>query len=558
MRSLKDELRGMRRDNSPFEFEVSCAPTFASGETSDVAVGRNALVHGPSHERDLDVGPWHAREADSGLDAIAWEATTLDREVLSCRGGQRATFLGYPHSRWAEGGFWLSIVDPADRAIALTAAGSVPGSDTVEIEYRLIGADGVSHDVRDTVFVVRDSHRSVERLFGVMVDITKSGEREIELSQRPTVQVAEGLAHDFNNLLAIMSGHALRLRQRPELASVRDELDQIVAAGERAVQLTDRLLTYAQQGSVISLVDPRATIRQLRAMLRRLVGADITVSFQLDAQTPSVLMDNHRLEQILMNLVVNARDAMSHGGTLIVRTGRCQLSGEGAEHVDMPSGNYSALSISDTGVGIAPEIIEHVFEPCVSTKPGKGAGTGLWTVYAAVKQAGGRIDVESVEGRGTTFRVLLPAAATPGPTASAPPVGLSPTVLLVEDDRALRRFVLRVLQESGYVVLEAADGPEAVSVIERHRGPLDLLITDVSLPNLTGPELAQHLRLKRRGLHVLFMSGYNATRPVETGDEQVPVHFLTKPFTPDELISVVGKLTTRNTDSPTSPPDDGY
>jgi hypothetical protein len=265
--------------------------------------------------------------------------------------------------------------------------------------------------------------------------------------------------------------------------------------------------------------------------------------FQLQPGLPQVMMDRTGLEQIMMNLMINASDAMPAGGTLRVTTRERSVSGEEAAVHGLEPGPYVQLAIADTGTGMAPETVERIFEPFFSTKGERGTGMGLATVYGTVDQADGWIDVTSAVGSGTTFTVVLPAAGEP---ADGPPQDPQrPTLLLVEDEPALRLLVVTMLEEEGYLVLQAGNGLDAIALAERHRGEIDLLLTDVVMPRLSGPELAQKLRALRPGLEVLFMSGYNDSRLVHRGVEQANVNLLVKPFSPDELVAKVDELTGR-------------
>jgi CheY-like chemotaxis protein len=279
-------------------------------------------------------------------------------------------------------------------------------------------------------------------------------------------------------------------------------------------------------------------------MLRRLLAADIGFDFRLSDDTPPVLLDRTALEQIMMNLMLNASDAMPSGGTLTVTTeARTASAEQAAEHGAHP-GAYLRLVVSDSGGGIAPAIRQRIFEPFFSTKGERGTGMGLATVYGTVDQARGWIELESTLGAGTTFAVMLPAA--PDPTESAEPEEPHvATLLLVEDEPALRSLVVTMLEEQGYLVLQAGNGLDAIAVAERHLGQIDLLLTDVVMPRLSGPELAQQLSVLRPGLEVLFMSGYNDSRLVNRGVAKSNTNLLVKPFTPDQLVRRVAELTGR-------------
>jgi signal transduction histidine kinase len=409
----------------------------------------------------------------------------------------------------------------------------------------MVAANGARREVRDTVTVTRGLGGELERVRGVITDVTERRAIADRLAQAQKMeavgQLAGGIAHDFNNLLTIVSGYAHRLIRQPTLAEAKDDLEQIVAAADRASELTRQLLAFARRGqSTPTLQPPSEVLRQLEPMLRRLLAADIVFDFQLAADLPAVHIDRTAFEQIMMNLMLNAADAMPAGGTLTVASDVLAVSQAESSRHGGPPGRYVRLSVSDTGTGMTPAVLKRVFEPFFSTKGDQGTGMGLATVLGTVDQAGGWIDVESVVGEGTTFSVMLPAAGD-GDETTARPTSRA-TVLLVEDEPALRALAVRMLEAEGYGVLQAGNGHDAIVAAERHAGEIDLLLTDVVMPRLSGPELAQHLRVLRPGLEVLFMSGYNDSRLLDRGVNQASVNLVVKPFTPDELIRRVAML----------------
>ncbi|HEY7513995.1 MAG TPA: ATP-binding protein, partial [Vicinamibacteria bacterium] len=358
-------------------------------------------------------------------------------------------------------------------------------------------------------------------------------------------RVAGGVAHDFNNLLTAILGYAeLALGRLGPEDSVRRHIDGIVRTATRASDLTRQLLAFSRKQvlspRVINLNDVMAASEGL---FRRLLGEDIRLVSRLGTALGATRVDRAQVEQILMNLVVNARDAMPEGGALVIETRNVQLDEEWASgHPGSSTGPHVMLSVNDSGVGMDAETQRHIFEPFFTTKElGRGTGLGLATVYGIVKQSGGYITVESTVGKGTTFRIFLPRVEEKPPkaeavaSASAPARGRE-TILLVEDEDVVRELAREALQEGGYNVLEARHPGEALLVAERQRQDgLDLLLTDVVMPHMSGPQLAERLREHQPDLRVLFMSGYTDDAALRHGVLRSEVFFLQKPFTPEVL-----------------------
>ena len=380
---------------------------------------------------------------------------------------------------------------------------------------------------------------------GIGTDITEQKRLEAELRQAHKMEaigrLAGGVAHDFNNLLTVINGHCELLHEEAGSAAVREHVAVIHDAGQRGALLTGQLLAFSRKAVVEpTLLDVNAAVQGAVRMLRRVVGEDVQLETALTAAAP-VLIDPGQLEQILVNLVVNARDAMPGGGRLSIAT-RCQSLPEAGRPmpVDLPPGPYIALSVADTGVGMSDEVQSHIFEPFFTSKPeGKGTGLGLATVYGIVKQAGGAIAVESAPGRGTTIRIVLPAVVTATPGGGVPPtpapVRGTETLLIVEDEAEVRRLIGAGLQAHGYRVLLAASGAEALVLLQAHAAEVDLLVTDVVMPDLGGRALADAARALRPGLPVVYMSGYMNDDVVRQGVASAADAFLAKPFVPSTL-----------------------
>jgi CheY-like chemotaxis protein len=359
-------------------------------------------------------------------------------------------------------------------------------------------------------------------------------------------RLAGGIAHDFNNLLAVMLGYTtLTLNRATDPAAVTRNLEQIRTAAERAANLTRQLLTFSRKQVLQpKIVELGGVVSELTTMLERLIGEDIELVTDVGRAKGHVKADRGQLEQVIVNLAVNARDAMPKGGRLsLVMRDVVVDAALAREQSGLKPGPHVRIEVSDTGVGMEPETLSRLFEPFFSTKEkGKGTGLGLATAYGIVKQSGGHIAVESAPGRGTTFRIWLPevedeakTAAAPVSTRTAVPAG-SETILLVEDEDAVRGLLNEVLTESGYKVLQASSGAEALRVSRGHAGPVDLLLTDVVMPGMGGREVATALTAERPGLRVLFASGYTAEAIARHGVLEPGTDLIHKPFTPDALL----------------------
>jgi signal transduction histidine kinase/DNA-binding response OmpR family regulator len=388
-----------------------------------------------------------------------------------------------------------------------------------------------------------------ERLGAVVVmhDITERNRLEQQLRHSQKMEavgrLAGGVAHDFNNLVTIINGYSevLQYEMGPS-GSAEELLGEIRKAGDRAAGLTRQLLAFSrQQVTAPRVLDLNAVVADVSKMLERIIGEDVTLTHEAAADLGPVRADPGQVEQVLLNLAVNARDAMPQGGRLVIRTANVEPAAGDARLPELRRGRYVLLSVSDTGCGMDAATKARAFEPFFTTKEtGKGTGLGLATVYGIVKQSGGHVEVFSEPGRGTTFTVYLPRV-DPAPPASAEPTpGRSPfgteTLLLAEDEEAVRTLAGCVLRMSGYTVLEAADGAEALRVAGRHAGPIHLLVTDVVMPGMGGRALADRLTAARPETRVLYLSGYTADEVVRHGVREAEVAFLQKPFKVDALI----------------------
>jgi signal transduction histidine kinase/ActR/RegA family two-component response regulator len=363
-------------------------------------------------------------------------------------------------------------------------------------------------------------------------------------------RLAGGVAHDFNNLLSvILSYSSILIGDMAPRDPMRADLDEIKKAGERAAQLTKQLLAFSRQQILEPhILDLNAVITSMHEMIRRLVGEDVVVRTVPGSRLGKVKADPGHLEQVLMNLVVNARDAMPGGGNLTIETQNVDLdAGYAEQHLGIRPGPHVMLAVSDTGTGMDRATQQRIFEPFFTTKEkGKGTGLGLSTVFGIVQQSGGTVWVYSEMGKGTTFKIYFPRTDEPAVEVAAPvkvaTVRGSETVLLVEDEEQLRIVARGILKRNGYEVLEARNGDEALLFCEKHQGTIHLLLTDVVMPRMSGPELAERAKSVRSDVKVLYMSGYTEDAIVHHRVLSPGIALLQKPITPDSLLRKVREV----------------
>jgi two-component system, cell cycle sensor histidine kinase and response regulator CckA len=434
------------------------------------------------------------------------------------------------------------------------------------LEYRIRDKSGIWRVMESTASVVRNEHGINERLVIVNRDITERKRAEDELieSERQLRQAQKmeavgrlsgGIAHDFNNLLSVIIGYADELdASHGEPERMRKNAEQIKKAGLRAASLTRQLLAFSRQQVLQArILEVNGVLADLAKMLNRLIGADIELVLKLDPTTGRVKADPSQIDQVIVNLVVNARDAMPEGGKLIIETTNVELTeDQSAKMAYVKPGSYVQMSVTDTGTGMSAETIAHIFEPFFTTKDkSKGTGLGLSTVYGIIKQSDGYIWVDSEIGRGTSFKILLPremeAATVQSAKVETPsPAATAGTVLVVEDEESLRDLISDLLSRHGYHVLAAPDGAKAIQVAREHRAPIQLLLTDVVLPGISGPLLAKQLASEHKGLKIMFMSGYSDFHAFGGGTLPAEARLLQKPFTKETLLQEVAEVFTRS------------
>jgi signal transduction histidine kinase len=414
-------------------------------------------------------------------------------------------------------------------------------------QNRTICPDGTVRWLIGAGRVQLDDHGEPVRAVGISMDVTERRALEDQYQQAQKMEaigrLAGGVAHDFNNLLTAILGYCeLLLADFGPDDRRHADITEIQKAGTRAAGLTRQLLAFSRKQIIEpTLLDLNVVVADLRAMLGRLIGEDVKIVLDLQPALAFVKADRGQVEQIVMNLAVNARDAMPSGGTLTIETANANLDEHYAKrHPTAKPGPYVVLSVTDTGIGMTPQVQARLFEPFFTTKgPGKGTGLGLATVHGIVARSGGSVNVHSDVGRGTSFKVYFPQTDATERAAQAPPPVARPragtqTVLVVEDAEGLRELAMRLLQREGYTVLAASNADEALELFELN-ACIDVILTDVVMPGASGPELTRQLVERRPELKVIYMSGYTEEAIVHHGVLEPGIAFLHKPFTIDTL-----------------------
>jgi two-component system, cell cycle sensor histidine kinase and response regulator CckA len=440
---------------------------------------------------------------------------------------------------------------PDDRARLRAAVEKAVREHTdFSMSFRMFLPDGVMRWFQFDGRVALDEARHPARIVGVIADITDRRSLEMQFRQAQKMeavgQLAGGVAHDFNNLLTAIIGYARFALERAGEGEQRHDIEEIAKAAGRAAALTKQLLSFSRRHVMETMsIDLNLLIDDMVTMLRRVIGEDIELTTSLGPDVSAVRADRSQLEQVLMNLVVNARDATSGGGAIVIETKAVTIDTP-PPHLELKPGSYVTLTVSDNGRGMSDETKTRLFEPFFTTKPrGQGTGLGLATVYGIVMQTGGAIHVDSEPGKGSSFTVYLPtengvAHPVDRPVEPQRPKGTA-TVLLVEDERAVRELVRIILERAGYSVVEAANADEAETLFSA-MGSLDLLLTDVVMPGRSGFELFKRLHAKLPSLRVLFISGYTDYAAFDSTIIEPDLAFLEKPFSAEGLIAKVREV----------------
>lgn len=467
------------------------------------------------------------------------------------------TRFGYSTEEWLNRpDMWVSLIHQDDRARVLRATkDAMERAIETDLEYRIVARDDTISWLHDKGRFVFDEHGNKTGWQGIMLDITRTKELEEQLRQSQKLEsvglLAGGIAHDFNNMLTAINGYSdLTLRRLKPDNPLRHNIEEIKKAGQRSADLTHQLLAFSRRQILQPLVlDLNEVIGETIKMLQRLIGEDIQLTTILNPKVGRVKVDPGQFSQIIMNLTVNARDAMPQGGKLTIATSNVFLEPDYTRrHTGVLPGAYVLLTFSDSGTGMSAETKEHIFEPFFTTKAiGQGTGLGLATVYGIVRQSGGNIEVDSEQGLGTTFKVYLPRVAEqPGAekikeTSAELPKGTE-TILLVEDEEMVRNLTRQILEECGYTIIEARDGLEALKICETEEYKFDLLVTDVIMPQMGGRQLAEIFKSKLPEMRILFTSGYTDDAVVRRGVIETNTNFIQKPYSPIGLANKIREI----------------
>ncbi|MGO9539228.1 MAG: PAS domain S-box protein [Terriglobales bacterium] len=558
------DLYGRRRNGSEFPVEISLSPLhtdkglFVLSAIRDISDRKRIAeelrrANEELHRRTTEqLGEYRTRMAsiiDTSEDAIYGK--DLNGMITSWNKGAERIY-GYTPDEII--GKHISILAPSDRTDEIPEIlRKIARGETVDhFESMRLAKDGRTLNVSISVSPLQSAQGEIIGASAIARDITAQKKAEGQLHQSQKMEaigrLAGGVAHDFNNILGIISACAEFLRDRIENAEPAQYIENIKKATERGSALTRQLLTFSRSSAIQPrLLDVNERLRDVGKLLRPLMGDDVEILIVAKSPAAVVEADPGQLDQIVVNLAVNARDAMPRGGKFILETRTENFDEEFAEqHQNMAAGKYILLAVSDTGTGMDEATVSRIFEPFFTTKEvGKGTGLGLATVYGIVKQSAGHIMVYSEPGHGTTFKIYLPSAdhkiglGSKAEVETVSPKRHGTTILLVEDDETMRSLTRQLLQQHGYTVLEADDGKSALDVVESHKGPIDLVLTDVVMRRMSGPELVERLHASHPDLKAVFMSGYTGELIAEREVLKRGITLLEKPFSRAALLNTI-------------------
>ena len=546
-----------RKDGREIQVSLTISPIrdLAGQIIGASSVGRD-VTEQKRIERELRESEERFRQLTENIGEVFWLADA-DRHSIIYASPAYETIWGRSCERlYAESDTWLNALHPEDRSRMLEAR-KTRTEVAHELEYRIVRPDGTVRWIRDRAFPVHDAAGRLIRVAGVAEDVTERRQLAMQLHQSQRMdaigQLAAGVAHDFNNLLTVISGHSELLAMvSPSDERWKESIAEIQRATELGSTSIRQLLTFScQQILEPKILDLNAVVSEAEKMLRRIIGEDVRLATVLQPRLSPVRADLGQLKQVILNLAVNARDAMPQGGSLTLETREVDLDEPDAKtHLVVRPGRYVLLTVTDTGWGMAPDVQARIFEPFFTNKAeGQGTGLGLSVVLGIIQQSGGYIDVESKPGVGTKFRIHLPAVqgVADGLVQSVRSqlIKGSETVLLVEDEEPVRKITTRLLLNLGYRVLEAENGQDALRLFNVGREKIDLLLTDVVMPDMSGREVAEALQSLDPDLRVLFHSGYTDDTVVRRGILRAEVAFLKKPFTLDSLAQKVREVLDR-------------
>jgi two-component system, cell cycle sensor histidine kinase and response regulator CckA len=568
---VQEVLDAALRDRRPFDVfhrivrPDGSMPTIRSRGEALVENGQTIGVLGTvqdftnvrEQEEALKESESRFRQMAETVRGVFWMSDPINRRLLYISPGYETLWGRSVEAFHAQRGSFLEGVHPDDRERLLDAYRRQCAGQETDDTHRAVRPDGSIRWVRNRGYPIRDHEGRVYRITGEAEDITESRLLEEQLRQSQKMeavgQLAGGIAHDFNNILTAILVYGERVQGRLQHDHrARRDIEEIRKAANRAAALTHQLLAFSRKQVLKpKVLDLNGTVRDTERMLSRLIGEDIRIETALSPTPVYVKADPGQLEQVILNLAVNARDAMPKGGRLLVETRDVVWDDAGAREQAVPAGRYVMLAVTDTGCGMDADTQSRVFEPFFTTKEqGKGTGLGLSMVYGSVQQGGGYVRLESAPDQGSTFRIYLPRVdaeheQAAGETSAVLRRG-SETILLVEDDQALRQVVYEVLEDNGYHVMTARDGHEALAICRRGTELIDLLVTDIVMPGANGVTVAKAFREHNPRLKVICMSGYTEHASLKEEILDTASVFVQKPFTTDAFLATVRDVLDRS------------